>query len=156
MRYSLDCLYLFESLELTMKMYWKYFFCLCLFCLSACSSHSIGKNKKSTFDLLVGDAWVVSKVKRPIKTLHVGLQFVSDHQVFNLDSQGRPIMSIHDHTFSLNSDTLTLVDHRYSKEFLKSRGTQIYCIQELSEHRLVLSMVYPDSTNRVVLERKNE
>lgn len=122
---------------------------------SACSS-SMNDGTSSISNLLIGEPWLVKEVSSPKEYLHNGIQFVDDKQVFNIDSQGRAIMSVHAHTYDVSGDTLTIVDHSYTKKHLKSRGTQVYLIQSISNNKLSLHMLYPDTTNRILLERVNE
>lgn len=103
---------------------------------------------------LVGGIWYVEFIKYPMKSIQSGLQFVSNKQVFNIDSQGRTIMSIHPNTFEISGDTLTLVDHRYNKAAIYEKGTEIFIINKLSENRLVLDMIHPQKDNQILLVRK--
>lgn len=110
------------------------------FSVVACENKTASKG-----DLLIGNWHYVQLDKDKVSTLE-GFNFSSNKQYFLIDSQGKMVPRLMEKLWSLDNDTLTLVDYNYVPEVIEKEGTNKFVIQKLSQDSLVLkslSKKYP-------------
>ncbi|WP_133122190.1 hypothetical protein [Brumimicrobium salinarum] len=115
-------------------------------------------NEKSNIDnvkeQLMDGSWRLVESEQPFKRFHSGLKFSQDGQVFNVDSQGRIVVPLHERMFYIASDTLKLIDYKYESKFLETNGTELLLIEELNEEELVLNIIYPIGPNKLTFQKQ--
>ena len=117
------------------------------FCVVACKNETTSKG-----DLLIGNWHYVQLDKDIVSTLE-GFNFSSNKQYFIIDSQGRMVPRLMEKIWSLDNDTLTLVDYNYVPEAIEKEGTSKFVIQKLSQDSLVLKSLNTKYPNLMKLKR---
>ncbi|MDX1653522.1 MAG: hypothetical protein R3277_13580 [Brumimicrobium sp.] len=123
------------------------------FLLLSCSGESPAV-EQSAHQKLEKGKWIVVESHPQEKGFGYGIKFSPDKQYFHTDSKGQIIPTMREKVYSLSGDTLTMVDYKYEPRFRHTKGTQIFYVTELSDEKLSLKGIYPDSTVTMVL--KNE
>jgi len=114
----------------------------------------MGSSQEKEFEQILNNGnWSLISSDYDYVRFQSGLKFSEDHQLFDIDSQGKIVTSMHPRLFSISKDTMTVVDHRYEENFLLSRGTAYFLIEEIDEERLVLKVLPPEKENRLVFEK---
>ena len=114
-----------------------------IFSLFACES-----NKANPEDLLVGK-WQLNLINGESIETNEGLQFAPNKQFFRIDSQGKPIPKLMEKIWSINHDTLTLIDYNWEPEFIDKKGTKLFLINSLNEEILDITRLNEDGTRLV-------
>lgn len=96
--------------------------------------------KKDPVELIIGKWQLISVDDVTVET-HEGLQFAPNKQYFRMDSQGKPIFKLMEKVWSIDGDTLTLVDYNWEPDFIEKKGTQIYLMNKLSEDELDITII---------------
>jgi hypothetical protein len=91
-------------------------------------------------DLIVGKWQLVSIDAIPVKT-NEGLQFAPNRQYFRMDSQGKPIFKLMEKIWSIDGDTLTLIDYNWEPDFIDKKGTQIFLLNSISDEELDITII---------------
>lgn len=92
-------------------------------------------------DLTLVGSWTLvaqSDKKNPPKN---GFSFSSDHQYFNLDSQGQAINRFRPKYWDYHNDTLILVDTNVEPHLLDTKGTSTFFVDELNDSLLTISAI---------------
>jgi len=132
----------------------NYIFLLSIFFFVSCSETETKSKEGEMVDHLTSGKWTVVDFDGEINNFELGVVFSKDKQFFNMDSQGRIIPTQHEQIFSLNSDTLQIIDFKYEPRFIDKKGTLVFKVKELDESNMTLKSIYPDSTSTYKL--KNE
>ena len=92
-------------------------------------------------DLTLVGSWTLvaqSDKKNPPKN---GFSFSSDHQYFNLDSQGQTINRFRPMYWNYANDTLILVNTNTEPHLLDTKGTKTFFVDELKDSLLTISAI---------------
>ncbi|MBW7866705.1 MAG: hypothetical protein H3C31_00100 [Brumimicrobium sp.] len=119
--------------------------------LFSCTNHSENKPIDKRQLLLQGE-WRLVQSDKPFKIFRVGMKFSEDSHVFAIDSQGHTIPPTHEIEYSIQEDTLKIVDYKYDVNTIYEKGTIIFIIKEISQDKLVLEMLHPDTPNQLIFE----
>jgi hypothetical protein len=103
----------------------------------------IGCDNTETFEsepALIGSWTLVSQSdkKNPTK---IGYSFSSDHQYFNVDSQGQAINRFRPKYWDYHNDTLILVDTNVEPHLLDTKGTKTFFVDQLNDSLLKMSSI---------------
>lgn len=123
--------------------------------LISCKEEAGSSEENNVKDILNNGNWKLVESEKSFNGFQNGLKFSEDNQVFNFDSQGQIVVPMHERIYSISGDTLKFVDYRYEERFLMSKGTDIFLIEELTNQRLVLNVIFPKGPNKLILEKLN-
>lgn len=132
----------------------NYIYLLSIFFFVSCSEAETKSKDDEMVDYLTSGKWSVVEFDGDKNNFKLGIVFSPDKQVFNLDSQGRVILTQHEKVFNLNNDTLQIVDFKYEPRYIEEKGTLVFKVNELDESNMVLKSIYPDSTSTYKLKRE--
>ena len=91
--------------------------------------------EKSKEELLYGKWMLISVDGEPLDT-RAGYEFATNKQYFTVDSQGKPIPKLMERVWSIDGDTLKLVDFNWESELIDKKGTIHFQIKELNATNL--------------------
>lgn len=102
-------------------------------------------------DEIILGKWTISSINDEEIQTHEGLRFAPNKQYFNIDSQGKIIPSLMEKIWEIKKDTLRLVDFNFEPQFIRTKGTQLYLINELTNNKLDLYLQENNKMTRMVL-----
>ena len=88
-------------------------------------------------DLLLGKWMIHSIDKDPVET-RIGYEFAPNKQYFTIDSQGKPIPKLMERVWSIDEDTLKMVDFNWEPDFIDKKGTLHFLILEIDSEKMEL------------------
>jgi hypothetical protein len=132
----------------------NYIFFFSLIFLASCSDGESKSKEDESVGFLTNGKWNVVQFDGEKNRLNIGVVFSKDNQIFNLDSQGRIVPTHNKKVFEVKSDTLRIVDFNYEKKFIHNKGTLVFRIKELTDSKMILKSIYPDSTSAYTLKNK--
>ena len=107
---------------------------------------------RSTDEIIIGQWEVIEMNDEKIET-KAGLQFAPNKQFFDVDSQGKIIPRLMEKIWTINSDTLKLVDFNWEPDFIEKKGTKVYLIKELNDEILHLELLNKQPLQTIVFKR---
>lgn len=107
---------------------------------------------RSTDEIIIGQWEIIEMNDEKIET-KAGLQFAPNKQFFDVDSQGKIIPRLMEKIWTINSDTLKLVDFNWEPDFIEKKGTKVYLIKELNDEILHLELLNKQPLQTIVFKR---
>lgn len=112
---------------------WRVFlFMSALFVFCQCENE-----EEKVDDLLLGK-WMVKSIDKELVERRTGYEFAPNKQYFTIDSQGKPIPKLMERIWSINEDTLKMVDFNWEPEFIDKKGTLHFLILDIDDEKLKL------------------
>ena len=113
----------------------KYFWLVLALVFSACSTEELSKE-----ELLEGH-WRIVEIDDNNVDTKEGVHFSPNNQYFSVDSQGKMIPRLIEKIWSINGDTLMMIDYNWEPKFIQEKGTFIYLIEELTSDKMILQQL---------------
>lgn len=111
-------------------------FIIIAFLISSCN-----EKKSSSKEELVEGQWKIIEIDGEEVNVLEGIHFAPNRQYFKVDSQGKMVPRLIEKIWSVDGDTLKMVDYNWEPEFIEENGTSIFIIQELTNEVMILEDV---------------
>ena len=116
--------------------------------------YSCSSNQEVTPEETIIGTWFLIKENDKKSDQKEGILFSKTKHFFRVDSQGRTVPRFNDKVWSIQNDSLIVIDYNWEPDFIDKKGTFIYHVDSLTQKTLQLTLLNKKKQTTLLYHKK--